>query len=106
MSKVKVSQSVSELVTRSPIELLWTANNWEKAVRLTALGGRGVTPELHTSERTIVPRTVIFYFYFVYFAHLILKCLTSQRGSAVFVDFFVSRVLLDFCIFSLFILRI
>ena len=27
MSKVKVSQSVSQSVTRSPIELLWTAKN-------------------------------------------------------------------------------
>ena len=32
MSKVKVSQSVSQSVTRSPIELLWTAKNKAKGL--------------------------------------------------------------------------
>ena len=41
MAKVKVSESVSQLVTRSPIELLWTAKKKTLGKNESKLGRTG-----------------------------------------------------------------
>ena len=59
MAKVKVSQSVSQLVTRSPIELLWTAKNVSKktgtlVAKLGSLSDLQLCSVAHSSQHHLL----------------------------------------------------